>query len=301
MPRAGVTATLCVFAAALASAPAALASQGSDTVYRWDYIRYTADPGEANNLTVEDTAAGIHLNDSGAIIRWASIPGTSECAGGVHDVYCVDQAGGFEMGIDLGDGNDTLVNKATHASPEANLGPGNDKAVGGSHGYSLDGGPGADDLHGGPYNADIDGGPISQSVTYADSPGPVTVTADNAANDGTAGEGDNVHSDVHEVDGSAFGDRISGFASESGDAGNDVLIGNDASGKLYGGDGNDVLVGGAGQDTLADYSGDNTFYARDGEADQIYCGTGHDVVYADAQDVIEPPAFGNTCDDVRVG
>ena len=288
-------------AAALAVVPAAEASQGSDTVYRWDYIQYTADPGEANNLTIEDTNTGIHLHDSGAIIRWTSIPGTSECEGALHDVYCVDQYGGFEMGINLGDGNDTLVNKATDAAPEANLGPGDDRAVGGPHGYTLDGGPGADDLHGGPYNADIDGGPIQQNVTYAGSPGPVTVSADDVANDGTTGEGDNVHSDVHEVDGSPFDDRISGFASAIGNAGNDVLIGNGANGKIYGGDGNDVLVGGAGQDVLSDPSGNNTFYARDSEPDRIYCGSGYDTVYADAQDIIEAPPYGGTCEDVHVG
>jgi Ca2+-binding RTX toxin-like protein len=288
---------LCVVAAI--AAPAAQASQGSDTDTRGDHIQYVADPGEANQLTVEDTSGGgLHLNDPGAIIRWLSapVPGLSDCAGGVHDVYCLP-TDGFEVEAQLGDGNDTFVNRSSWGAI-VNLGPGNDTAVGGGHGYTLDGGPGADDLHGGPFNPSLVGGPVQQNVTYADSPGPVTVTADDVANDGMSGEGDNVHSDVYEVDGSAFGDTISGFRAESGGAGNDTLIGTSGNDTIWGGAGNDVLVGGAGQDQVYDTSGNNTFYARDGETDRIWCGSGYDTVYADPQDVIETPG---ACDNVQAG
>jgi Ca2+-binding RTX toxin-like protein len=287
-------------AIAVAAAPAAHASQGSDAVTRGDYVSYTADPGEANRLTLDDTSQGLHLRDTGAIIRWTSVPvpGLANCAGGVHDVYCTNQ-GGFDIFASLGDGNDTFANSSSFAAT-VDLGAGNDSAVGGGHGYSLEGGPGADDLHGGPRDPDR-GGMTGEQVTYEHSTGPVNVSADNAANDGAAGEGDNVHSDVHEVIGSAFGDTITGFSADGG-AGDDTIVGSSGDdATLYGGDGNDSIEGGGGSDVMGDWSGDNTFYARDGVADHIYCGTGHDTVYADPQDIIEtPPAYGGPCDDVQV-
>ena len=91
--------------------PAVQASQGQDTLYRWSYVQYTADPGEVNHFTAEETPSGnLHLNDPGAIIRWLSIPGLSDCVGGVHDVLCLDRHG-FDMGVTLGDGADTFVNQ----------------------------------------------------------------------------------------------------------------------------------------------------------------------------------------------
>jgi Ca2+-binding RTX toxin-like protein len=270
-----------VLAAVLCAAgvvvPQAQASQGHDTVYRWDYVEYTADPGEQNAFVAEDLGPGMHLNDNGAIIRWLSIPGLSDCAGGVHDVYCVDQYG-FQMGVMLGDGNDTFVNRSS-SSALVDLGPGDDSAVGGGSGYGLEGGLGADDLHGGTFRPELVGGPIPQLVTYEHATGPLSVTADNVANDGQPGESDNVHGDVYEVVGGVFDDTISGFASEDG------------------GDGNDVLTGGAGRDNLFGGAGDDVFESRDGEADRIWCGTGTDVVHADAQDVIETPA---DCETVEI-
>jgi hypothetical protein len=272
-------AAIAVCAAALVAAQVTQAAQGSDSLTRWDYIDYRADPGETNDFTAESVPGALHLNDSGAIIRWATAPtpGESECAAGGHDVFCVDEAG-FEIGASLGDGNDSLVDRAK-ATVLADLGPGDDKAVGGGQGYSLDGGPGADDLHGGPVNRDLIGGPAPQKVTYAKSPGAVTVTPDDVANDGMAGEHDNVHSDVYDVDGSAFNDTISGFESEDGGAGDDTLTASSRASLLYGGDGNDTIG------------------ARNGQADQISCGSGHDTVNADAQDVL----LGSDCEDVRIG
>jgi hypothetical protein len=198
-------AALCV--AALAAAPAAHASQGSDMGPRGDYIQYVADPGETNRLTVDAFPVGLHLNDLGAIIRWAAPdPDLSECTAAVHDVACVDRFGGFHMAIQLGDGNDSFVNGSNWQTDDVQLGPGDDRAV--------------------------DGG------------------------------------------------------------------GRDS---ISGGDGNDVLEGGAGADILSDASGDNTFFARDGQADQILCGTGHDTVYADPQDALGAAPGGGPCDDVHIG
>lgn len=291
-------AALSALAAAAVAAPAALAAQGTDTAGRGDEVHYTADPGEANRFVAEDSDSGIHLHDSGAIIHWSSGP-QSECTATLHDVYCQGPADEFGLDVRLGDGADTFANHSS-AVPLVHLGPGDDKAVGGGAGYVVDGGLGADDLHGAPaprwppFNG--------QAVVYWNSKRRVTVTADNKANDGARGEHDNVHSDVHEVDGSANGDTIRGFAAESGYGGNDLLQGSRHRDTLYGGPGNDVLVGRGGRDTLMDDRGNNIFRARDHSVDHISCGTGHDTVYADRHDVIEPsrPPLSGPCDVVHV-
>jgi len=122
------------------------------------------------------------------------------------------------------------------------------------------------------------------------------------ANDGVKGEHDNVHSDVKRIYGAnSFDNKITGFDDEFGGDGNDTLNGSNGDSYIDGGRGNDVLVGGTGKDLLADTEGDNTFRARDGQADDIWCGNGHDVVYADPLDVIHPAwAGGGACDDVRI-
>src|SRR4051794_33797898 len=183
MTRSGnVALVVASLAAAVAPAVAvavAQAAQGTDSATRGDYVQYSADPGELNRFVADDSDVGLHLNDSGAVIRWTS---GSECMAAVHDVDCVDQAGGFLMKVSLGDGADTFANRSKWMA-DIHLGPGDDRAIGGGLGYLLDGGPGADALHGGPVNR-ASSGFIGQAVTYLGSERAVTVTADNKANDG---------------------------------------------------------------------------------------------------------------------
>ena len=118
--RGFLVAGLCV--TALASAPVADASQGSDYIEPWlghfHFISYTADPGEVNNILVEpwNFGGGLHLKDTGAIIRWTYVPGSSTCFGGVHDVWCPNARGPEGQPplflIRLGDGRDTFVNRS---------------------------------------------------------------------------------------------------------------------------------------------------------------------------------------------
>lgn len=289
----GRAAALIAVATAVTFAPAAHAAQGSDSATRGDYVVYTADAGEANHFVADTWGSGLHMSDSGAVIRWVG----EECAAAVHDVYCDDQAGGFYMDVNLGDGADTFRNRSKWIA-EVHLGAGDDRAFGGDVGVLIDGGPGADDLHGGPPEREANAF-FGQAVTYASSKRAVTVTPDNRANDGARGEHDNVHADVHELDGSRYGDTVTGFKVERGAAGNDHLTGTRGRDNIDGGRGNDVLVGRGGPDTLSDYYGTNIFRTRDGAVDHIYCGKGHDTVYADREDVIEPSPFGGTCEDVR--
>jgi Ca2+-binding RTX toxin-like protein len=300
-------ATVVALAAALAAAPAAQAAQGSELWFHEDDITYTADPGEANQLTVSGTDPALHLHDPGAAIGWAPDSGQNQCSvSGAHDVFCLDQNSMvFWLYADLGDGNDTFTN-LSDAPVFVNLGPGDDRAVGGKD-YDLDGGPGADDMRSGgvPNTGVYDAG---ADVDYTSSPGPLSVTADNVANDGTQGEHDNVHSDIKRIYGSSYDDTISGYREEFGGFGNDTLRGTSGDDLIWGDRGNDVLIGGPGKDRLEDDDRDSTadhnvFYAQDGQADRIMCGTGYDVVYADPQDDLTPSAssaYGGPCDEVHL-
>ena len=51
-----------------------------------------------------------------------------------------------------------------------------------------------------------------------------------------------------------------------------------------------------GADTVNGGDGDDHIYVRDGEADEVSCGDGRDVVIADSQDVIR-----KNCERVRIG
>ena len=149
---------------------------------------------------------------------------------------------------------------------------GNDVVNGAGGNDELDGGPGADVLNGG------DG---SDAVLYDGSTG-VSVTLDGVANDGAAGEGDNVGADVEDI----FG----------GD-GADKLIGSRSANTIDGAGGDDHITGGAGKDAIFGGSGDDVIDAGDGQIDRIDCEGGSDVATVDRNDVtkscekvIFPPA-----------
>jgi hypothetical protein len=142
---------------------------------------------------------------------------------------------------------------------------GEDQAGGANSGNdTLDGGPGNDTLRGG------DG---IDTATYAGRTTQVTVTLDDRADDGSAGERDNVRSDVENA--------IAG-------ASDDTLVGSATANVLTGGPGNDRLTGAGGADTLVGGSGDDVIDAADGNADTIICGDGNDTADADAVDAVAP-------------
>jgi Ca2+-binding RTX toxin-like protein len=66
-----------------------------------------------------------------------------------------------------------------------------------------------------------------------------------------------------------------------GDEGDDTVNGRGGADGVGGGGGDDTLTGGPGPDIIGGRKGDDTFYAADGEADEIACGDGFDTVYYD--------------------
>ncbi|HUL98326.1 MAG TPA: calcium-binding protein, partial [Mycobacterium sp.] len=139
-----------------------------------------------------------------------------------------------------GSGNDTLVGDKFRNTLVG--GPGNDTLLGVDQDDVLDGGPGTDL---------IDGGNGNDTTTYADHTGPLTVSLDDVANDGQAGENDNAR-DIQNVIGGTGNDTLIGNALNNvlrGLAGNDRLFGLDGNDTLIGSEGTDFADGGNGTDT----------------------------------------------------
>lgn len=107
----------------------------------------------------------------------------------------------------------------------------------------------------------INGAGGSDTVSYAQST--AAVTADlttNANNAGGTAAGD-VFSNIENLTGSAYDDKLTGDGNGNvltGNAGNDTLFGMASVDTLLGGDGNDTLEGGAGADIVTGGNGTNT-------------------------------------------
>ena len=161
--------------------------------------------------------------------------------------------------VDGGAGNDRLT--GNDAANALRGGTGDDAIDGGGGPDQIEGGTGADDLHGG----------LSFDQVSYPAAGAQRVTLDDAADDGAAGEGDNVHGDVESV---------------SAGPGNDALTGNAAANTLDGGDGDDSLSGGGGVDTYLGGPGTDTISARDGLPERVDCGPGGGTATVDTTDLV---------------
>ncbi len=218
------------------------------------------------------------------------VPG-SGCQPGLVGVLCPFGASSPSgINVDLGGGDDQVtleVTESAAATPAAITlagGAGNDRISTIRAKATLDGGAGDDVLlpdeirpivaaPGATPGGVIRGGAGQDTVAYETSPEAVNVSLDGIANDGRAGEKDNVATDVEHITGPAKGS---------------VLTGGTADNTLTGGAGNDTLDGLAGDDTLSGNAGNDEFNAVDGVGDDtVTCGDGDDLVFADFGDTVE--------------
>jgi hypothetical protein len=182
------------------------------------------------------------------------------------------------MTINAGGGDDSVT--GGQAADEINGEEGQDTLVGdgvwgGANSHDeIDGGAGDDTLRGDVYARGHDvlrGGAGTDTAWYGDRPAsePVSLSLDGAADDGAAGEGDDIAGDVEKV--------VGGW-------GDDTLTGDDAANILDGGEGRDTLTGGGGLDVLLGGPGDDDLRARDGLAEDPNCGDGTDAATIDLSD-----------------
>ncbi|UGS36169.1 trypsin-like serine protease [Capillimicrobium parvum] len=198
-------------------------------------------------------------------------------------------------------GNDVIVGSAGPDSIDGGGGidvicglGANDTLIGGAADDLLFGGPGNDDERGGtgndtfrqdsaPEGGDrLDGEGGTDAVYYGTRTTGVTVNLNNVADDGAAGEGDNVLLTVENVTGGAGNDKVSGSTAAnrlSGAGGNDELRGRGGNDQLFGGPGSDRLYGDGDSDTLNLVDGVSGNDAGNG-------GAGTDTATADPGDVV---------------
>jgi Ca2+-binding RTX toxin-like protein len=317
---AAVTLALATFAA---PAEASTLSKTGSTIV------YNASSPEANVLTVSRLGTDYVFAESAVTIDELCEDGNSatnvRCgAAGVTEIRILLQDNGDHLTIDdsvaaagqpriLAEGGDGPDELTGGAGPESLCGgPGVDTLNGGGGNDRLDfpcidsqgdqtpgadtlnGDAGDDQLNGGPAGSPLEGdklfgGDGTDTAYYDLRVAPLTITLDDVANDGEAGEGDNVHADVENVIGGSAGDTLAGSdAPNALDArdGDDIVTGGGADDTLAGGVGNDRLSGGDGADTLNAADGDDALMGDDGNdlasggggADALNGGPGGDML-----------------------
>jgi Ca2+-binding RTX toxin-like protein len=187
-----------------------------------------------------------------------------------------------------GAGQDTLLGHA--GSDRLDGGDGKDSLTGGTGKDLLLGGSGADALYADPGMDgadDLRGGSERDFGYYYQRTGNLRISLDNRANDGLAGEKDNIRSDIETVYSGSGSDRLVGNSGANvfdGGAGNDVFETGAGDDGLSGGfgvaSGNDTLRAGAGDDSLT--GGDGT--------DNLDGGPGEDTSTATPGTTRWPPA-----------
>ena len=201
----------------------------------------------------------------------------------------INGAGGNDI-LCGGEGFDTVLG-----------GPGFDALRGDEQGDFLDGGDQADVMSGGDGNDWLDagpgtsagdelvGGPGTDVADYSSRPtAPLAITLDNVADDGAAGEGDNVRSDFEIV---------------HGGAGNDRLVGSTGANDLHGGAGDDALDGGFGTDLLDGGPGTDTasYAGRAATLEISLDGKPNDGAALETDDVRTENVLGGSAADVIFG
>lgn len=189
-----------------------------------------------------------------------------------------------------GGGDDTLIG-----------GGGNDRLFGQAGGDTLQGGDGNDVLTGAAEADTLSGGAGTDTAAYQDHQSPVDLSIGDGANDGAAGEDDDIQADVEQLRGGDGSDVLTGDGGPNmlqGGGGDDLLQGGDGDDSLVGGTGADTFAGGAGSD-LADYRtanvnltlsiGNGANDGAAGEGDEIQAdverlrgGAGDDVLMGDS-------------------
>jgi Ca2+-binding RTX toxin-like protein len=216
-------------------------------------------------------------------------------------------AGPLDNTVFLGGGDDQAFGEAGNDNIQGDEGKdvehggtGSDELSGDQDSDQLFGDAGDDFLDADPFTVptpdQFSGGKGLDLIDYGGASDDLRVDLDNQADDGVAGEADNVHSDVEDVTGGTGNDRLTGSARANeldGGSGTDLLLGGKGPDGLFGSFGPDTLVGGKGADLLDGAAGPDRLRARDGGRDELRCGSATDRVKADRAD-----RFGPDCDKV---
>lgn len=183
-----------------------------------------------------------------------------------------DKPGIFGLSILLSSWQRTCLTSAPAASGlsvTVSGGGGDDTIIGSPGDDVLDGGAGRDLILPRSGRDVVRGGSGFDAASFCGTAAPVGMSLDGVPNDGVAGQGANIASDVEDL---------------AGGDGDDTLVGDSASNRLAGGLGDDVLDGGAGPDELEGDAGRDRLLARDGVPEAIDCGAGDDSAAIDVDE-----------------
>jgi Ca2+-binding RTX toxin-like protein len=244
--------------ALLATGAAALASTLTGDGSR---LTWTADAGEANTLTITDPADGtLRIASAGDPVA-DPLPANCSDASGAEPAGTVTDCTGYaEADFLAGDGDDTLDASGLDGAQRYPL--------------VLDGGAGDDTLTGGHGGDRMRGGDgLDRLVRPTSGPGDaVSITQNGAADDGRAGEADDIAGDIEVIEVTGEGDA--------------TVTTTAATNQIDTGAGNDTVDAGDGNDFVATGAGNDTVNARDGFADFVSCGEGTDTANVDQFDIV---------------
>lgn len=302
-------------AAAVAWMLLAESALGATVAFSNETFVYEAAVGEINDVSIVEAPEGVFtIADLNATIT----PQAGECTSiSPSAVRCEAPFAGIQVftkdgadSVDVasvyavvhgGAGPDTL--RGARSLPTLFGGPGDDRLIGrlgiqelrgGPGADSLDGGRGQDRLRGGPGTDVIAGGPGRDVAEYHDHRSPVWISLDGRANDGAAGEGDWIRTDVENASGSRGPTTFIGNAGPNtfwcgneedvvrAGAGNDLVYAWGGPDIVLGGPGNDALFGYGGGDVIRGGAGNDFIYGMWGE-DDLGGGRGGDRVWAGVQ------------------
>jgi Ca2+-binding RTX toxin-like protein len=224
------------------AAPVTATTDGADPAT----ITVNAD-GNDNQLSISDSASFVSIRDS----KEGVAPGGGCALNPADDdeLRCPKGAvnGVLIIIVNLGAGNDILLSIGVDEPMTVNGGDGDDNLTGGNLNDTLNGGNG-DDLLDGKAGADALNGqgnapvnPKGDTASYISTVNR-NVSLDGVANDGAAGENDNV--DTENVT------TAGGVDTLTGDGNANVLTAGAGADTLNGAAGDDTLVGGSGGDAL---------------------------------------------------
>jgi Ca2+-binding RTX toxin-like protein len=314
--------------AVLACAAVPSAAQASTATTADGNFRYTASPGEVNNVTFARVSGNtFRATDVGAVI----VAGTG-CTQESPNIVTCTTGNGRPIIATLGDQNDRATSRTSRtvqlfgedANDRLAGGSGRDTLDGGSGDDSLTGGSARDRLRGGSGNDQLFGNSGNDSLSGADGTdlldggsgndgesggnGDDTLRQGNAPNGADNLSGDsgndtvdysarpapvNVAIDDQAFDGDRRGNERDNVRSTIdrvlGSSATDVLIGRDgASDTFVGGAGDDVIDPRRGDDHVDGGPGIDQIRLRDLSQDDVVCGDGVDSVAADERDTVAP-------------
>lgn len=248
-----------------------------------DSFHYLAGAGEANRVVAVIDQGDLVLTDTGAAKLNRLLP--AGCAAEAADVgvavRCTTR-GDVQLRLALGDGDDWFegwelprrVSTQVSMGNGENVawtGAGDDVVVGGADRDTLYGDAGDDHVIGGGGNDYVRGN--GGSDTLSGGAGLNFILGDGG--DDTVFGG----AEFEFIDGGGGDDTI------HAGGGNDDIGAGRGDDVVFAGGGDDELRGGPGADRLFGDAGDDLLRTRDGERDELHCGSGNDVARVDADEV----------------